>query len=221
MFWFWLFVSVGGLTLIAYCIYYHRPQSGTQNKIHILAVSQLQVAMLVGSCPGVKSQLNELTLNYDIKTAINRALFLPECVLVVLRPCDKWSHVGGNYQIFTSREEAEQIFNQLSIQERRKLSLETLSLVNGDTRRRHSVSAGNRVSGEYIVVTFLIGKEDVRPLFGDIRDSGKLKIALEKSAATPAENLLIFELIWSPQEETHSLTGGELLSSYPDLIQVG
>jgi uncharacterized membrane protein len=48
-----------------------------------------------------------------------------------------------------------------------------------------------------------------------------LKIALEKSAATPAESLLIFELIWSPQEETDSLTSDELLSSYPDLIQVG
>jgi hypothetical protein len=27
-------------------------------------------------------------------------------------------------------------------------------------------------------------------------------------------------LIWSPQEETDSLTGDELLSSYADLIQV-
>jgi uncharacterized membrane protein len=93
-------------------------------------------------------------------------------------------------------------------------------VVNGDTRRRQSVSAGDRGPGEYIVVTFLIGTEDVRPLFGDICDVGKLKIALEKSAATPAENLLIFELIWSPQEETDSLTGDELLSSYADLIQV-
>ena len=146
---------------------------------------------------------------------------MQECVLVVLRSCDKWTHVCGNSQIFASREEAEQIFNQLSIQERSKLSLETMTLVNGDIRYRPSVSAENRWSGEYIVVTFVIGTEDVKPLFGDIRDSGKLKIALEKSAATPAENLLIFELIWSPQEETDTLTGDELLSSYPDLIQVG
>ncbi|EGK83678.1 DUF1517 domain-containing protein [Microcoleus vaginatus PCC 9802] len=221
LFWFWLFFSGGGVALIAYCIYYYRPQSGYQNKKHIFAVSKLQVAMLVGSCPVVQSQLTELTLNSDLKSATDRAEFLQECVLVVLRSCDNWTHVCGNSQIFASREEAEQIFNQLSIQERSKLSLETLTLINSDIRYRPSVSAGNRGSGEYIVVTFLIGSEDVRPLFGDIRDSGKFKIALEKTAATPAENLLIFELIWSPQEETDSLTGDELLSSYADLIQVG
>lgn len=195
-------------------------QSGDQNKKHIFAISKLQVAMLVGACPRVQSQLNELTLNSHVESAAERAEFLQECVLVVLRSCDKWTHVCGNSQIFASREEAEQIFNQLSIQARSKLCVETLSMVNGDLRRRQSVSAGDKGSGEYIVVTFLIGTEDVRPLFGDICDVGKLKIALEKSAATPAENLLIFELIWSPQEETDSLTGDELLSSYADLIQV-
>jgi len=221
LFWFWLFVSAGGVALIAYCIYYYRPPSGEANKKPIFAVSKLQVAILVGSYPGVQSQLTDLTLNSDVESAPNRAVFLQECVLVVLRSCDNWSHVCGNSQIFASRAEAEQIFNQLSIQERSKLSVETLSLVNGDIRCLPSVSAGGRGSGEYIVVTFLIGTEDVRPLFGDIRDVGKLKIALEKSAATPAENLLIFELIWSPQEERDSLTGDELLSSYPELIQVG
>ena len=220
LFWFWLFVAVGGVALIAYCIYYYLPPSRDKNKKHIFAVSKLQVAMLVGSSPVVQSQLTELALNYDVKSATDRAEFLQECVLIVLRWRDNWTHVCGNCQIFASREEAAQIFNQLSIQERSKLSVETLSVVNGDIRRRQSVSAGDKGSGEYIVVTFLIGTEDVRPLFGDIRDVGKLKIALEKSAATPAENLLIFELIWSPQEETDSLTGDELLSSYADLIQV-
>lgn len=220
LFWFWLFVAVGSLALIAYCIYYYLPPSGNQNKKPIFSISKLQVAMLVRSCPGVQSQLTELALNSHVKSAAERAEFLQESVLIVLRSRANWTHVCGNSQIFSSREEAAQIFNQLSMQERSKLSVETLSVVNGDIHRRQSVSAGDKGPGEYIVVTFLIGTEDVRPLFGDIRDVGKLKIALEKSAATPAENLLIFELIWSPQEETDSLTGDELLSSYADLIQV-
>jgi uncharacterized membrane protein len=220
LFWFWLFVAVGGVALIAYCIYYYLPPSGDKNKKHIFPVSKLQVAMLVGACPRVQSQLTELALNSHVESAAERAEFLQESVLIVLRSRDNWTHLCGNSQIFASREEAAQIFNQLSIQERSKLSVETLSVVNGDIGRRQSVSAGDKGPGEYIVVTFLIGTEDVRPVFGDICDVGKLKIALEKSAATPAENLLIFELIWSPQEETDSLTGDELLSSYADLIQV-
>ena len=220
LFWFWLFVAVGGVALIAYCIYYYLPPSGYQNKKRIFAASKLQVAMLVESSLVVQSQLTELALNHDVESATDRAKILQESVLIVLRSRKKWSHVCANYQIVASREEAAKIFNQLSIQERSKLSVETLSVVNGDIHRRQSVSAGDRGPGEYIVVTFLIGTEDVRPLFGDICDVGKLKIALEKSAATPAENLLIFELIWSPQEETDSLTGDELLSSYADLIPV-
>jgi uncharacterized membrane protein len=70
-------------------------------------------------------------------------------------------------------------------------------------------------------VTFLIGTDDTKSLFGDIHDIAELKAALERSAATPAESLLVFELIWSPQQETDSLTGDELLSSYADLIPVG
>lgn len=76
LFWFWLFVAVGGVALIAYCIYYYLPQSGDQNKKHIFAVSKLQVAMLVGASPGVQSQLTELALNYDVESAADRAEFL-------------------------------------------------------------------------------------------------------------------------------------------------
>ncbi|MEG4323464.1 MULTISPECIES: DUF1517 domain-containing protein [unclassified Microcoleus] len=141
--------------------------------------------------------------------------------MIILRNREKWTHVCANSQIVASREEATQIFNQVSMQERSKLSVETLSMVNGDIRRRQSVSAGDEGPGEYIVVTFLIGTEDKRPLFGDIRDVGKLKAVLEKSAATPAENLLVLEVIWSPQQETDSLTGDDLLGSYADLIRVG
>lgn len=168
----------------------------------------------------VPSQLTELTLSSDIKNANQRAEFLQEAVLIVLRNREKWTHVCANSQIVESREQATQIFNQISMQERSKLSVETLSMVNGDIRRRQSVSAGDEEPGEYITVTFLIGTENSRPLFGDIRDVAKLKAVLEKSAATPAENLLVLEVIWSPQQETDSLTGDDLLGAYPDLIRV-
>jgi len=220
LFVFWLFVSAGTVALIAYCIYYYRNKAGDASKKPIFAVSKLQVAMLA-TAGNVPSQLNELTLNSDLESADDRAEFLQESVLIVLRNCESWTHVCANSQIFADFEEATQIFNQISIQERSKLSRETLSMVNGDIRHQQSVSAGDRDPGEYIVVTFLMGTEDTRPLFGDVRDVGKLKAVLERSAATPADNLLILEVIWSPQQETDSLTGDELLGSYADLIRIG
>lgn len=217
---FWLFVAGGCVALIAYCIYYYRRQNpAKESKKHIFAVTKLQIAMLA-EAREVPTQLTELALNYDTKKATQRSEFLQEAVLIVLRNRETWTHVCANSQIVESREEATQIFNQISMQERSKLSVETLSVVNGDIHRRQSVSAGEE-PGEYIAVTFVIGTEDSRPLFGDIRDVAKLKAVLEKSATTPAQNLLILEVIWSPQQETDSLTGDDLLGAYPDLIRIG
>ncbi|WP_293135562.1 DUF1517 domain-containing protein [Microcoleus sp. bin38.metabat.b11b12b14.051] len=219
-FWFWLFVSVGTLALIAYCIYYYRPKSHQETKTDIFAVKKLQVAMLA-EARQVQQQLNELTLKSDVESVADRAEVLQEAVLIVLRSPESWTHCVASYQTVANLEEAAQIFNQISIQERSKFSVETLSMVNGDIRSRPSVSAEDEGPGEYIVVTFVMGTKNAKPLVGDIRDVGKLKAVLERMAATPADNLLTLEVIWSPQQETDSLTADDLLSSYADLIRVG
>ena len=95
LFWFWLFVAVGSVALIAYCIYYYLPHSGDKNKKPIFSVTKLQVAMLIGSCPGVQSQLTELALNSHVGSAAERAEFLQESVLIVLRSRANWTHVCG------------------------------------------------------------------------------------------------------------------------------
>ncbi len=218
-FWFWLFVSLGSLALIAYCIYYYRPKSNPENKADIFAVRKLQVAMLA-EAREVQQQLTELTLKSDLESAVNRAEFLQEAVLIVLRSPESWTHCVASYQTVANREDAAQVFNQISIQERSKLSVETLSLVNGDIRTRQSAD-DDQEPGEYIIVTFLMGTKNAKPLVGDIRDVGKLKAVLEGMAATPADNLLILEVIWSPQQETDSLTGDDLLGSYSDLMRIG
>ena len=219
-FWFWLLIALGSLALIAYCIYYYRPKSNQEIKADIFAVTKLQVAMLA-EAREVQQQLTELTLKSDMESVANRAEFLQESVLIVLRSPESWTHCVASYQTVANREDAAQVFNQISIQERSKLSVETLSLVNGDIRTRQSADDDDEGPGEYIIVTFLMGTKNAKPLVGDIRDVGKLKAVLEGMAATPADNLLILEVIWSPQQETDSLTGDDLLGSYSDLIQVG
>ena len=70
------------------------------------------------------------------------------------------------------------------------------------------------------MVTLLIGTENDRPLFGDVYSAKELKQALEQIAATPPEYLTVFELLWTPQSETESLTYDELLTEYTKLMQV-
>jgi uncharacterized membrane protein len=74
--------------------------------------------------------------------------------------------------------------------------------------------------GSYIVVTLLIGTESDRPLFGNIYSTSELKQVLERVAATPPEYLSKFELLWTPQVETESLTYDEMLTEYTNMMQL-
>jgi hypothetical protein len=218
LFWFWIFLSGGGVALLAYCIYYQRKPTTNELNNHTVTVSKLQVALLA-EAGNIQSLLTELSLNADLETVEGRAEFLQECVLGLLRLPETWTHALASSETVGSREKAEQVFNKFSVQERSKLSVETLSNVNGNIRTRHFVSQSDRETAEYIVVTFLVGT-DYSPLFGEIYSIEELKGALERIAAMPPKYLLSFELIWSPQQETDSLSYDKLLASYSDLVQI-
>ncbi|HEY9873688.1 MAG TPA: DUF1517 domain-containing protein, partial [Candidatus Obscuribacterales bacterium] len=113
------------------------------------------------------------------------------------------------------------VFNKLSIEERSKFSAETLTHVGGRISRQAPVKPGaDEDIAAYIVVTFLVGTADDKPLFEKIHSTEELKLALERIAATSTEYLMTFELLWSPQEENDSLTYDELLTEYTDMIQI-
>jgi uncharacterized membrane protein len=70
------------------------------------------------------------------------------------------------------------------------------------------------------VVTLLVGTEDDNPLFGEIHSPQDLEAALKEMAATTSDYLLVFELLWSPQDPSDSLTYDELLTEYTDMLQI-
>jgi uncharacterized membrane protein len=141
------------------------------------------------------------------------------CTLALLRTEENWTHVSANSKTVRNREEAQAIFTQVSVEERSKFSAETLTNVNGIRRIKDDYKQDNE-PGTYIVVTLLIGTENDRPLFGDVYSAKELKQALERIAATPPEYLTVFELLWTPQSETESLTYDELLTEYTKLMQI-
>jgi hypothetical protein len=102
--------------------------------------------------------------------------------------------------------------------------LSSLTL-NADTQTsaglaRNPILPDSTESADYIVVTLLVGTAYDKPLFGEIRTTESLQQALEQMAAIPSEHLLVFELLWSPQAETDSLTYDELLTEYTDMISI-
>jgi uncharacterized membrane protein len=128
--------------------------------------------------------------------------------------------VLASSQTVKNRAAAETVFNQLSVAERSKFNVESLVNVGGRVQRRELKLNPDEDPAAYIVVTLLVGTAHDKPLFTEIRTEQALQEVLEKMAALPAEYLMVFELLWTPQDSADSLTYDELLMEFTDMIQI-
>lgn len=182
-------------------------------------VSKLQVA-LFAQAREVQARLTELTLEVDTDTPEGLMTLMQESALALVRTPENWTHVSSSSQS-VHRDKAEEVFNKLSLEERTKFSEETLVNVRGRVAQRSTaIASPDKDPSAYIVVTLLIGTEHDKPLFGEIRNTQELRTALEAIASIPVSHLLVFELLWSPQADTDSLTYDELLTEYSNMIQI-
>ncbi len=238
--WGWVFPSVFGLivlTIVLWIIISSMQKASVSNNYetttdsdipltgnkeldnNIVTVSKIQVGLLA-QARAVQKELSEVSLNIDTSTPEGLSELMQESVLALLRTPENWTHVSATSKTVRSREEAQTLFNKFSVEERSKFSGESLSNVEGKIRQKEVIANPDAEPGSYIVVTLLVGTENDRPMFGDVYSSKDLKEALEKIAATPPDYLTVFELLWTPQSETESLTYDEMLTEYPNLMQI-
>lgn len=186
----------------------------------IVTVSKLQVA-LKSSANSLQSELSQLTLEADTETTQGLKKLLEDAIVALLRNLEDWTHVFGSSETISNREAAETVFNRLSIEERSKFSAETLTNVDGKIRQRKLIQPEqNQESAAYIVVTLLVGTADDRPLFASIDSVGEMQETLKQVAAMPLDYLMVFELLWSPQVVTDTLTQEELTTEYGELVEI-
>jgi uncharacterized membrane protein len=186
----------------------------------IVTITRLQVALLA-QARYIQDDLTQLTLNVDPDSPEGLTEMLRESVLGLLRSPENWTHVRASSQTVKSREEATQLFEQMSIEERSKFNAETLARVGGQVRRQALRLPTDEDPASYIVVTLLVGTADDRPLINDtIHSADELQKVLQRIGGVSPEYLLVFELLWSPQDASDSLTRDELLTEYSDLVQI-
>jgi uncharacterized membrane protein len=221
--WVLLFLAIGGGVAIAwYLLAKNKSTQGTAKELEndIVTVTKLQIALLANA-RDLQSYLTDLSYNADLETPEGRVEFLQEAALSLLRHPEYWSHALSSSQTVKSREQAGQVFEQLSIAERSKFSAETFSNVHGQVRERSPIAVDDdNDPAAYIVVTLLIGTEDDRPLFGSIHSTEELQQALQRVAAITQDYLLVVELLWTPQKDTDVLSYDQLLTGYADMVQL-
>ena len=208
------------LIVVAVLCYRLQKQTGSKEEERtndIVTLTRLQVALMAQDGE-LQSQLNQTVLAADTSTSAGLVSLLQEAVLLLLRSPDRYSHVASHSETYKTRELASQQFQTVSLQERSKFSAETLVNVGGQTQQRKATVSGDEVG--YFVMTLLIGTEDDQPLLSKIHTIAELKTVLEQLGTITEDNLLIFELLWTPQNEGERLTSDELLVGYPDLIQL-
>ena len=186
----------------------------------VVTVTQLQVALLA-QARYIQENLTELTEKADTSSQAGLSQLLQETVLALLRAPENWTHVRVNSQTVKSREQAGQVFQEISIEERSKFSAETLANVGGRVQRQTPTQNDDDAPASYIVVTLILGTADDRPLFSNkILSAQDLQAALKRIGGISPDYLMVFELLWSPQDSADSLTYDELLTEYQGLVQI-
>lgn len=179
-----------------------------------VTVSKVQVGLLADA-KELQKELNDLAQRADTGTAAGRGMVLQEATLALLRHPEYWVY-GKTESNLSQLETAESQFNRYALSERSKYSEETLSNVEGLSRREASEGGSGESPAEYIVVTLLAGIQGKVDL-PKTTSADDIRQALRQLGSTGSENLLAVEVIWTPQAEDDTLSNDDLLSAYPDL----
>lgn len=196
-----------------------KPVNSLELENDIVTVSKVQVALRVGS-HRLNAQLSELGIQADTNTSEGLYDLMQRSVAAVLDRAQDWTHVLASSHTIDTREAAEDLFTQFSVQERSKFSAETLSNVDGQIKRQPIPLPEANEKPAYLVVTFLVGTADDRPLFGEVKSAAALRSVLAEIQALRSPYLMVFELLWTPQDPMDVLTAEDLATEFGDLIPI-
>ena len=185
-----------------------------------VSVAKLQVGLL-SEAKTLQEDLNRIAQKANTASRAGLAQALQETTLSLLRHPEYWAYAGGESKQ-SAMLAAESEFNRMILSERSKFSGESVSNVSGQLKQANSAltvnPAGELVeqSGEYIVVTLLVGAEGKIELPA-INSATDLRRALSTLGAVSSDRLLTLEVLWQPGSTDGVLTSDDMVEYYPTL----
>ncbi|MBM0742993.1 DUF1517 domain-containing protein [Phormidium sp. CLA17] len=192
---------------------------GAELTNEVVTVSLLQVA-LRSDARRLQVLLNEWGETADTATPEGLFSLLQQVAQGLLDYSRYWSHVLASSKTVNAYEEAEEVFNAWSLRERSKFSTETLTNVDGVITKRSPVAPSVDDTPAYIVVTLILGTEGDLPLFSEIYSASALRDVLDNIRMMQPLYLIVFEMLWSPQDLDDSLTEAERVTEYGDMSEI-
>jgi uncharacterized membrane protein len=177
---------------------------------------------LLASARGLQMDLDMVGRSADTSTVRGLRYVLEETVLSLLRNPDYWVY-GSIASESTTLDSAEDAFNRRCMQERLKISEETLTNVSGNRKEKaRRAAAANPFAAppDYIVVSLVCAAASAdlaRTLPKQINSAADLNRALGMLGGVSVDSLQAVEVIWAPQSLTDTLTETEMLADHPEL----
>lgn len=168
---------------------------------------------LLGIARSLQKDLEKMADRADTSTPEGLHYVLQETVLSLLRHPD-YCVYGSASSKSTDLDSAEELFNEMSMDERSKLGGETLVNSGGVKKTAARGGPASDMTNEYIVVTVIVAAEgNVKlPQINNLED---LKTALKRLGSVRADGIQAVEVLWTPQQDGDTLTQQELLRDYP------
>ena len=211
---------------------YFQPTIRSEKDNDIVTVTQIQIAMIAENGEP-KQSLSDIATKLDWSTSFGRNTALRATVQLLMTASEHWTHVNGNSTTVRSREYGKHQFENLSRVARSKFEEESLTNIDGNiqvssasprksdgTALIDSIDSEEGASDNYVIVTLIVGTAHDQPLLYGIKSADQLARKLGQLKAIEPDYLLMYELLWSPQNEQEILTAAELKDKYPNLNQV-
>ena len=180
-----------------------------------ISVVKIQIGLL-GMARQLQLDLEDIADKADTSSIDGLHYVLEETVLALLRNPEYCVYGYATSSVAKGPEAAEDLFNEMSMDERGKFEEETL--VNVNARKKAVAAKGETAEGinEYILVTIIAACDGGLKL-PPVQDGTELRTALKRVGAIRADALQAVEVLWTPQEEGDTLSEDELLRDYPQL----
>lgn len=182
-------------------------------------VYQVQLA-LGRSARSIQDRLARFAAEGDTASEAGLASLLQQTALELVRHKPSIRYASAVPAGPMSLTNGESRMNAAALAERSRFQVERVRGSDGTVRKASEAATQSADALEYIVVTIIVATRGALDAISELQrlENGEdLDTILAALGAVPQDALLGLEVIWTPADPGDALTGGDLLTSYPDL----